>query len=141
MNILMLVTWYGKKNEDSFTGNFHYELACALQKNHNVAIFFPFDNNITGIEHDYEGGLLTFRSNNKNRRIEKFKCIYNDLKYIYNIFKPDVIHANVISGAGMYAFIAKMIHGVPYILTEHAPLEMMHLSRKSIYKKILILNN
>ena len=138
MNILMIVTWYGKKN-DSFTGNFHYELACALQKKHNVALFFPFDKTIKGIEYDYEDGLLTFRSNNEKRRLEKVKKIYNDIKYIHNIFKPDVIHAHVVSGAGSYALLAKMIFGVPYILTEHAPLEMMNLSKKNICKTKFIL--
>ena len=43
MNILMIVTWYGIKGKDFFTGNFHYELAKYIQKGHNVAIYFPFD--------------------------------------------------------------------------------------------------
>ena len=45
-------------------------------------------------------------------------------------FFPDVIHAHVAQGAGRVAFLWKKVFGTPYILTEHAPVEMMGFKSK-----------
>lgn len=142
MNILMVVTWYGEKGKDFFTGNFHYELAKALQKSHNVAIYFPFDNvNEKGVRYEEEGGILTFRNNIGATKFNRMVNIYADIKKIKAIYEPDIIHAHVANGAGLVALFAKKIFRIPYVLTEHAPIEMMNFSKKGKLKTSFILSN
>ena len=59
---------------------------------------------------------------------------------IKKIFKPAIIHAHVASGAGVVAFFVKKLWGVPYVLTEHAPVELMSLSKRSVLKTNFILS-
>ena len=141
MNILFVVQWYGEKDKDFFTGNFHYELAREIQKKHNVAIYFPFDYSISenNILYGYEGGILTFRSNLGLSKLSKIIHLYKDMKCILRKFNPNIVHAHVIDGAGTVSFVAKKFFGLPYILTEHAPIEMMNLSKKNRIKTKIIL--
>jgi len=59
-----------------------------------------------------------------------FRQFFNFLQYIkaYLIgfkklksiqFKPDIVHANVLTRTALIAFIYKLIYGTPYVITEH----------------------
>lgn len=139
MRILMIVTWYGQKNKDKFTGNFHRDLAKKIGEKHEVAIYFPFDNDIKeDFEYDYENNILVFRSKPSSSLFGKIKKIKKDFGIIQLKFKPELIHAHVTNAAGSIAMIINKIFRIPYIITEHMPIEMMrfNLFGKMYYRVI-----
>lgn len=138
MKILMIVTWYGDK-KDKFTGNFHTDMAKALLARNDVAIYFPFDRNANEqFSCEIEDGILVFRGSIMSRVIKKYVKIKNDFENIQKIFNPDVIHAHVCQGAGVIAMYLRMIFNIPYIITEHAPVEMITWGIKSKIKYWLV---
>jgi glycosyltransferase involved in cell wall biosynthesis len=152
MNILFIVTWYSEHGVPIDSGLFHYETAKALQKYCNVAIYWPCDSSLSCSEFTRynENGIITYRRGsgklaysftkkiiNKIRSIENYKNYQKDLENIVREFRPDVIHAQcgIIAGliAGLYNRAAsKTIGGIsiPYIVTEHHPIELMRLTSK-----------
>ena len=139
MKILMIVTWYGDNKNDKVSGNFHTDMAKALSKHNDVAIYFPFDNTIkTSISYEYEDDILVFRGKKSNGIFDKLKKTKSDFEIIKKVFSPDIIHAQVCLGAGEIALYIRLLYGVPYLITEHAPIEVMDLcfKRKLKYKII-----
>ena len=136
MKILFIVSWWTAYDAEVIReGVFHYEQALALKEyaNTEVAIYFPFDNSIEDDFHQSEEkGLLVFRRKYNFNRIQRYFDFISDYKCIKNDFNPDVIHAHVAGGAGRVSFLWKMIYRVPYVLTEHEPVQMMHLDKKKL---------
>lgn len=71
-----------------------------------------------------EDGILTFRAK-PHKKVRKYIKFCNDFKKIFAKFKPDLIHANVCLGSGQLALIGKIFYKIPYIVTEHAPIQMI----------------
>lgn len=129
MKVLMIVSWYSPQNAEVFSaGVFHYEQALALQPHCDVAVYYPYDSSInSGFTKNVEKGVLTFRG--REIGIGPLKYVKNiiDFSKICKEFKPDIIHAHVGMAAGKMATILGKIFGIPVIITEHAPIEMMNL--------------
>lgn len=139
MKILLIVTWFGKKNGDKVTGNFHLDYAKNVSQKCEVAIYYPFDNDISSeFEYGYEDGILVFRGKSGARFNNNMKKWISDYKIIEKIYKTDVIHSNVVSGAGVVASVLKVRFGIPFIVTEHSPKELINCSfrGKTVYKLI-----
>ena len=133
MKILFILTWYSNYNSQTIKeGIFHYEQAIALNKHDEVAFYFPFDNSINkNFEYGTENGILIFRR--RNNKIKKYFNYIKDYNFIKNKFNPDIIHAHVAQEAGKIALLWYFLFHKSYIITEHAPIQMMNLSNKKNY--------
>ncbi len=124
MNVLMMVTWFTPADAETLSaGVFHYEQSMDLKEHCNVALYYPYD---ADMKEEYsageERGLYTYRSRYEVGKIIRNSIrIFKDFKKIYEDFKPDVIHAHVAPGAGLYAVLLGKRYKIPVILTEHNP--------------------
>lgn len=127
MNILMMVTWYTPKGADGLeAGVFHYEQSMDLKKHCNVALYFPFDQQITETEtKEVEWGLETYRSRFlPGRLVHNKRQMAKTMERIVREFHPDIIHAHCGCAAGHYAIgLGKRFH-LPVVVTEHSPTEL-----------------
>lgn len=121
MNVLMLVSWYAKKDETS-GGIFHYEQAADLNRFCNCALYYPYDRYITkNYEYGIERGILTFRSKYAlQNKIRNRICMFQAMREIVRIFHPDIIHGNVATEGGRFAVIMGKLFHIPVIITEHS---------------------
>ena len=127
MNVLMIVSWYTPMGSEKLeAGVFHYEQSMDLKNYCNVAVYFPFDQNIQKTEtNEDEWGLLTYRSSYVPGKVRKtISQMKRTMARIVKEFKPDIIHAHCAGAAGFYAsFLAKKYH-LPMVVTEHSPVEI-----------------
>lgn len=142
----MIASWYTPKgNETLEAGVFHYEQAMDLKKYCDVALFFPFDKNISEKETvEQEWGLLTYRSKYAVGRIlRNRKYMMATMERIMKEFSPDIIHAHCGGGAGYYAVAMAKKYNLPLVITEHTPVEISRVDRKGIsrYKTNIAYNN
>ena len=96
MNILIVPSWYtGYDNVEGNEGIFHYEQAAEMSREHNVAIYFPFDRAMPqNFSVEKERDILTFRSKYvRSQRIRNRIRIYKAFKEVFNKFKPDRAYA------------------------------------------------
>lgn len=135
----MIPTWYSGYNEKVLSaGVFHYEQAIELKKFCNVALYYPFDEDLSyGFIKSNENDLLTFRSKPKGNKITKYLKWIKDFREVNKCFKPDILHAHVGSAAGFLAIIFGKIYKIPVVITEHNPLELMNLKNSRYYKRNL----
>ena len=137
MKILMIVTWYSPRSADVMTGGvFHYEQSMALKKYTDVALLFPYDTEIKGmVSKKEEKGLVTYRtaSTSKNPLISFNELVRAGMKVIED-YKPDIIHAHVAQGAGHLAYALSRKTHIPYIITEHSPIEQANLDSLYVRK-------
>ncbi len=135
MNILIVPSWYtGYDNVAGNEGIFHYEQAAEMSREHNVAIYFPFDREMTqSFSAEKERGILTFRSRFvRSQRIRNRIRIYKAFKEVFNKFKPDIVHTHVATEAGRYAALWCSFFRIPFIVTEHSTVEVSGVDRKSV---------
>lgn len=127
MNILMLVTWYtamGRKELEA--GVFHYEQSMDLKKYCNVALYYPYDEEIEEKETaGEEWGLFTYRSKYQpGKHWQNKKQMSATFDRIVREFQPDIIHAHVAGGAGYHAVHFGKKYHLPVVITEHNPIEI-----------------
>ena len=145
LRILMIVTWYSPRSAEVMTaGVFHYEQSMALQKYADVALLFPYDTEINGlVSKKNENGLVTYRcsASSKNPLISFNELIKAGKKVVLD-FQPDIIHGHVAQGAGHLAYALSKKCNIPYIITEHSPIEQANLDNRTtrtltsiVYKK------
>lgn len=135
MNVLMIVSWYTPRGREKLeAGVFHYEQSVDLTKYCNVAIYFPFDQEITESETTaLEWGLLTYRSSYTPGKIFRTKNqVKKTMARIIKEFQPDIIHAHCGGAAGFYASFLADQYGIPMVVTEHSPVELSGVNRLSI---------
>ena len=135
LKILMIVTWYSPRSAEVMTeGVFHYEQTMVLKKYADVALLFPYDTEIQGIvSKKNENGLLTYRCSaaSKNPAL-RFNELIRAGKKVIKDFKPDIIHAHVAQGAGHLAYALSKACHIPYMITEHSPIEASNLDNKMV---------
>lgn len=129
MKVLMMVSWYSKKDADvMIAGVFHYEQSMALKKYCDVRLYYPFDAELdkpfVGSE---EKGLYTYRTKMSRSRIFRILNIIRDFRRIKKEYNPDILHAHVAGMAGKFAVILSKIYKIPLIVTEHNPIELSNL--------------
>ncbi|MCR5226160.1 MAG: glycosyltransferase [Eubacterium sp.] len=131
LKILMIVTWYSPRSAEVMTaGVFHYEQTMALSKYVDVALLYPYDTEIEGIvSKKNENGLITYRcsSTTKNPAL-RFNDLVRAGKKVIKDFKPDIIHGHVAQGAGHLAYALSKACHIPYVITEHSPLEVTNMN-------------
>lgn len=148
MNILMIVSWYTPMGREKLeAGVFHYEQSMDLKaKGCNMAIYYPFDENISEDETcGEEWGLLTYRSHYEQRKVLKNqRQMKKTMARIMKEFKPDMIHAHCGGAAGFYSVPLSKKFGIPMIVTEHSPVELTgvdHFGVSYLFSKIAYKNS
>ena len=124
MKVVFLARWYPHKYDPMF-GLFvqrHAE-AVALYDDVTVVYVHPDENakNKFDIEHIQENGVDTIRIYYKktgklSSTLRYFKACRKALKLAG---KPDLIHVHVLTRMGIVAYLEKLFHGTPYLITEH----------------------
>lgn len=136
MNILMIVSWYTPMGREKLeAGVFHYEQSMDLKKKGcNVAIYYPFDTDISESETcKEEWGLLTYRSCYQQGNVFKTqRQMIKTMGRIMKEFKPDMIHAHCGGAAGFYSVALSKKYHIPMIVTEHSPLELTHVDQLGV---------
>lgn len=135
MNVLMIVSWYTPKGSEKLeAGVFHYEQSMDLKRYCNVALYYPFDQDIQEEETKAEEwGLTTYRSRYTAGKVFRtIKQMKRTMERIMREFRPDIIHAHCGGAAGYYAsFLAKKYH-LPMVVTEHSPVELSGVNHLGI---------
>ena len=128
----MIPTWYSPADAEVLTaGVFHYEQSMALKKYCNMALYYPFDTDLTcDFAKSEERGLLTYRSRLYPGKIVKYAFWIRDFMKIKKEFQPDIIHAHVASMAGRLAIVLGKLFKIPVVITEHNAIELMGLESK-----------
>lgn len=132
MNVLMIVTWYTRQGAPCLQdGVFHHEQSRALiEQGANVALYYPFDPAIAeAFTAGEEWGLMTYRTRAGKGRWAR---TIRDFRRICKEFRPDILHAHVASGAGVVAAVLSRMFGIPYVITEHNPVELYGLDNPKI---------
>jgi len=113
-------------------GVFHYEQSMALKPYTDVALLFPYDKEIEGmVSKKVENGLTTYRYSSKSANpLIAFDQLVKAGKKVIKDYSPDIIHAHVAQGAGHLAYALSKWSGIPYIITEHSPLEHSNLESR-----------
>ncbi len=128
--VLFVVNWYTPLSEKTLrNGVFHYEQCMALKDYCDVRLYWPFDPESRGLQSGTENGLFTYRSGGNLNN--KGKWLIDTLKNINKIcdeYKPDIIHANVAFPAGFICALSSKKNGIPFVTTEHAPIEQMGMN-------------
>lgn len=136
MNVLMIPTWYSSADAEVMTaGVFHYEQSMALKKYCNMALYYPYDTNLTcDFMKSEEKGLLTYRSRLYPGKLLKYVYWIRDFIKINKEFQPDILHAHVASMAGRLAVMLGKIFHIPVVITEHNAIELMGLESVKMRK-------
>lgn len=131
MKVLFVVNWYTSITEETFrAGVFHYEQSIALSKYCDIRLYFPFEPNRKKASAAVEKGLYTYRSPwyAGMKKTQWVKMTLSFFNKIIKEFRPDLIHANVAYPVGLISLIMAKKYNIPVVLTEHAPIEAMHMN-------------
>ena len=124
MKVVLLARWYPHKYDLMF-GLFvqrHAEVA-SLYDDITVVYVHPDENahRKFEIERTVENGVDTIRIYYKKKgKVSSALRYYRAcLKGLELAGKPDLIHVHVLTRMGLVAYRQKLLHGIPYIVTEH----------------------
>ena len=125
LKILLMVSWYGEQGDQLKGGNFHYDLAHALNEICDCAIYYPYDKNIqSSYTSKVEWGIRTFRSKYAlEKKMQNRINMYFAMKKIIQEFHPDIIHGQVATEAGRFAIMLGEIFHIPVMISEHSAVE------------------
>ncbi len=138
----MIPSWYTIDKYGEITaGRFHYEQAVELKKFCNIAIFYPFDQDIEEeFAKKYEGGVLTWRSKSwKGKRLKSNINLCKSFHKVVKTFKPDICFVQVASEAGRSASVLCKLYSIPMVLAEHSSPEALGLVKGGKIKDYLLL--
>ena len=124
MKVVFLARWYPHKYDPMF-GLFvqrHAE-AAALYDDITVVYVHPDEKakNKYDIERIRENGVDTIRIyyKKKGKLSSAWRYYKACLKGLELAGKPDLIHVHVLTRMGLVAYRQKLLHGTPYVITEH----------------------
>ncbi|ADQ78960.1 glycosyl transferase group 1 [Paludibacter propionicigenes WB4] len=130
--VLFLSQWYPHRNDQMF-GLFvqkHAEAAslfCQIK-----VLYVQSDASITDFETEIKeqnnlSEIIVYYPAKKQNLLSKilntinyYRAYWKGYKIIYSDdFKPDIIHANILTRTACVAYIFKLLKGIPYVITEH----------------------
>jgi glycosyltransferase involved in cell wall biosynthesis len=132
IKVLFLSQWYPHRN-DPMLGLFVQKHAEAISLYCKVKVLYVQpDVNINRLEleekvtHNLSELIVYYPIRKQN----KFRKLYNTINYCRaywtgykrvctNDFKPDIIHANILTRTAFVAYLLKLWKGIPYVVTEH----------------------
>lgn len=131
LKILFISSWYPNKNKP-YLGIFVKRHAEAIAQTCHVAAVFASSNSVTEMEVKTENGVYTINSYYKkpNLSIPLLGKLLRAYRYLgawrkaIRLYKkangkPDIIHANIVFPASVFAMWYSFVWNVPYLITEH----------------------
>ncbi len=126
IRVLHMVSWYHSITDPNPIPTFHAELCNELNKLCDVAIYYPYERNMTEeFSKMEEFGITTYRSAYKlEKKARNRLYMYRAMKRIIEDFHPDIIHGHVATEAGRFATGLGKIFSIPVIITEHSSADL-----------------
>ena len=132
IKVLFISHWYPHRN-DKMYGLFVQKHAEAVSQFCEVQVLYVQPNSnlksfeIEEIEHDGLKEMMVYypakTTNIYQRAVKTFNYIkafiigYKQLKK--QGYKPDIVHANILTRTAVFAYLLKLWKGIPYVITEH----------------------
>ena len=143
MNILFLSAWYPHRYDEMF-GLFVQKHAQAVSKYCSVTVLYLHaDKNSDRIyiEQKISGNLnevIVYYPEKKfflSKKIFHFVSFLKGYKTIIKSgFTPDIIHAHILKGTGLFTFLLSKLLNIPYVISEHWSI---YLPAKKAYDSLL----
>ncbi len=126
IRVLHMVSWYHSITDPNPIPTFHTELCIELNKHCDVAIYYPYERNMSEeFSKTEEFGITTYRSAYKlEKKARNRLYMYRAMKRIIEDFHPDIIHGHVATEAGRFATGLGKLFGIPVIITEHSSADL-----------------
>ena len=120
-HIVFLARWYPHRYDPMF-GLFVQRHAEAAALYNDISVVYVHLDNQDGIVDETINDVRTIRvyfKQSKSKIINLLRFFKANNKALKRLPKPDIIHVHVLTRLGIIARWHKLIHGTPYIITEH----------------------
>lgn len=120
-HIVFLARWYPHRYDPMF-GLFVQRHAEAAAFYNDISVVYVHPDNQNGIVDETINNVRTIRvyfKQSKSKIINLLRFFKANNKALKRLCKPDIIHVHILTRLGIIARWQKLVHGIPYIITEH----------------------
>ncbi len=120
-HIVFLARWYPHRYDPMF-GLFVQRHAEAAALYNDISVVYVHPDNQNGIVDETINNVRTIRvyfKQSKSKIINLLRFFKANNKALKRLCKPDIIHVHILTRLGIIARWQKLLHGIPYIITEH----------------------
>lgn len=120
-HIVFLARWYPHRYDPMF-GLFVQRHAEAAALYNDISVVYVHPDNQNGIVDETINNVRTIRvyfKQSKSKIINLLRFFKANNKALKRLCKPDIIHVHILTRLGIVARWQKLVHGIPYIITEH----------------------
>lgn len=120
-HIVFLARWYPHRYDPMF-GLFVQRHAEAAALYNDISVVYVHPDNQNGIVDETINNVRTIRiyfKQSKSKIINLLRFFKANNKALKRLCKPDIIHVHILTRLGIIARWQKLVHGIPYIITEH----------------------
>lgn len=120
-HIVFLARWYPHRY-DPMLGLFVQRHAEAAALYNDISVIYVHPDNQYDIVDETINNVRTIRvyyKQSKSKILSLLRFFRANRKALKRLPKPDIIHVHVLTRLGLIAWWHKIIHGTPYIITEH----------------------
>ena len=120
-HIVFLARWYPQRYDPMF-GLFVQRHAEAAALYNDISVVYVHPDNQNGIVDETINNVRTIRvyfKQSKSKIINLLRFFKANNKALKRLCKPDIIHVHILTRLGIIARWQKLVHGIPYIITEH----------------------
>ncbi len=120
-HIVFLARWYPHRYDPMF-GLFVQRHAEAAALYNDISVVYVHPDNQNGIVDETINNVRTIRvyfKQSKSKIINLLRFFKANNKALKRLRKPDIIHVHILTRLGIIARWQKLVHGIPYIITEH----------------------
>lgn len=120
-HIVFLARWYPHRYDPMF-GLFVQRHAEAAALYNDISVVYVHPDNQNGIVDETINNVRTIRvyfKQSQSKIINLLRFFKANNKALKRLCKPDIIHVHILTRLGIIARWQKLVHGIPYIITEH----------------------
>lgn len=120
-HIVFLARWYPHRYDPMF-GLFVQRHAEAAALYNDISVVYVHPDNQNDIVDETINNVRTIRiyfKQSKSKIINLLRFFKANNKALKRLCKPDIIHVHILTRLGIIARWQKLVHGIPYIITEH----------------------
>lgn len=120
-HIVFLARWYPHRYDPMF-GLFVQRHAEAAALYNDISVVYVHPDNQNDIVDETINNVRTIRiyfKQSKSKIINLLRFFKANNKALKRLCKPDIIHVHILTRLGIIACWQKLVHGIPYIITEH----------------------
>ncbi len=120
-HIVFLARWYPHRYDPMF-GLFVQRHAEAAALYNDISVVYVHPDNQNGIVDETINNVRTIRvyfKQSKSKIINLLRFFKANNKALKRLCKPDIIHVHILTRLGIIARWQKLVHSIPYIITEH----------------------